>query len=118
MIVPAARPAHIASLGAPIALKKAEAVVVSDVVTRDEGIGRRHARYETALGLIAQHRHKLRAIVGLAAQRLVRDNDRGSRQSGRRDAIEHILRDSYAVERVFGALRVVDPACPAAAALV
>ncbi len=36
-------------------------------------------RLEAALGLVAQHRNKLGAIVGLAAQRLVRDDDRGSR---------------------------------------
>jgi hypothetical protein len=37
------------------------------------------------------HVHELGAIVGLAAQRLVRDDDRGSRHYGRRDAVEHIL---------------------------
>src|SRR5665647_805410 len=91
MIVLAAWPAGIASVGVPIALetslglpiameRRAEAVVVPDVVARNEGIGRRLARYEATLGLIAQHRDKLGAIVGLGAQRLVRDNDRGSRQ--------------------------------------
>jgi hypothetical protein len=60
------------------------------------------------LRLIAQHGHELGAIVGLAAQRLVRDDDRGSRQCGRRDAIEHILRDGDAVERVLGVVAVVD----------
>jgi len=81
MIVLAAAPRRIASLGVPIALEKgAEAVVAPDVSARNEGIDRRPARYEAALGLIAQHRDKLGAIVGLGAQRLVRDNDRGSRQ--------------------------------------
>src|SRR6185437_1956194 len=93
-IVLAVWPAAIASLGAPIALKKEpEAVVVPDAVGRNEGIGRRLARYEATLGLIAQHHDKLGAIVGLGAQRLVRDDDRGSRQCGRPDAIEQILRD-------------------------
>ena len=55
---------------------------------------------EATLGLIAQHRDKLGAIVGLGAQRLVRDDDRRSRQCGRPDAIDHILRDGDAVERV------------------
>ena len=59
-------------MGAPIALKKEpEAAVVPDVVARNEGIGRRLARYEATLGLIAQHRDKLGAIVCLGAQRLV-----------------------------------------------
>ena len=89
----AAPPTGIASLGAPIALKKEpEAVVVPEVVARNEGLGRRLARYEATLGLIAQHCDKLGAIVGLGAQRLVRDDDRGSRQCGRPDAIVHILR--------------------------
>ena len=39
---------------------------------------RRPSRYEAALRLVAEHRNKLGAIVGLAAQRLVRDDDRGS----------------------------------------
>src|SRR5665213_4377283 len=110
-IVLAARPAGIASLGAPIALKKepedavVSAVVVPDVVARYEGFGRRFARYEAPLRLIAQHRDKLGAIVGLGAQRLVRDDDRGSRQCGRPDAVEHILRDGDAVERILGVVR-------------
>jgi len=47
-------------------------------------------------------------LVGLAAQRLVRDDDRGSQQCGRRDAIEHILRDGDALERVLGVVPVVN----------
>ena len=119
MIVLAAWPAGIASLGVPIALetslglpiamkRRAEAVVVPDIVARNEGIGRRPARYEATLGLIAQHRDKLGAIVGLGAQRFVRDDDRGSRQCGRPDAIEHILRDDDAVERVLGVVPLVN----------
>jgi hypothetical protein len=75
-IVLAVPPTGIASLGTPIALKKEpEAVVVPDVVARNEGVGRGLARYEATLRLIAQHRDKLGAIVGLGAQRLLRDDD-------------------------------------------
>src|SRR5664280_1919768 len=74
-------PTRIASLEVPIALEKREAVVAPAVVARNEGVGRRNlARDKAALRLIAQHRDKLGAVVGLAAQRLVRDDDRGSRQ--------------------------------------
>src|SRR5450631_1680418 len=108
-IVLAAARARISSWGVRIALEtKAEEVVGSGVIACNESIGRRPARYEAALGLIAQHRDELGAIVGLAAQRLVRDNDRGSRQCGRCDAIEHILRDGDAVERVLGVVPLVD----------
>src|SRR5664279_5778156 len=76
-----AAPTRIASLEVPIALEKREAVVAPAVVARNEGVGRRNlARDKAALRLIAQHRDKLGAVVGLAAQRLVRDDDRGSRQ--------------------------------------
>jgi len=116
-------------LGVPIALEKeAEAVVAPVVaarngdidrrpahdeaalglVSRNGDIDRRPAHQEAALGLVVEHRDELGAIVGLAAQRLVRDDDRGSRQCGRRDAIEHILRNGDAVERVLGVVPVVD----------
>src|SRR5215813_5223011 len=112
IVLTAPPPTGIASLWAPIALKKEpEAVVVPEVVARNEGLGRRLARYEATLGLIAQHRDKFGAIVGFGAQWLVRDDDRGSRQCGRRDAIEHILRDGDAVERTLGVVRVVDRNC-------
>src|SRR5213079_3218631 len=111
-IILAAARARNASLGVPIALEieeaEAEAVVARFVAARNEGIGRRPARHEAALGLVVQHRDELGAIVGLAAQRLVRDDDRGSRQCGRRDAIEHLLRDGDAVERGLGVVPVVD----------
>ena len=78
-IVLAAARARISSWGVRIALEnRAEEVVASDV--RDRDIGRGLARHETALRLTAQHRDELGAIIGLAAQRLVRDDDRGSRQ--------------------------------------
>src|ERR1700739_2235239 len=47
---------------------------------------RRLARDEAALGLVVEHRDELGAVVGLGTQRLVRDDDRGSRRGGRRDA--------------------------------
>src|SRR6202163_3931165 len=119
-IVLAAAPARIASLRVRIALEKeAEAAVAPGVAARNGDIDRRPARHEAALGLVVQHRDELGAIVGLAAQRLVRDDDRGSRQCGRRDAIEHLLRDGDAVERVPGVISVVDrDRGPAQAAVV
>src|SRR5262249_55630283 len=85
-IVRAAPPTRIAILGVPIALEEGAAVVAPEIVARNEVIGRGLTRYEAALGLVAQHRDKLGAIVGLGAQRLVRDDDRGSRQRSRPDA--------------------------------
>src|SRR6516165_7762221 len=83
IVLAGARP-RIAGLGVPIALEKgAEAAVAPVVAARNGDIDRRPARHEAALGLVAQHRDELGAIVGLAAQRLVRDNDRGSRQCSR-----------------------------------
>src|SRR6266481_10124819 len=74
----AAAPPRIARFGVPIALEKgAEAIVSPDIAAR-------LARHKAALGLVVQHRDELGAIVGLAAQRLVRDDDRGSRQCGPR----------------------------------
>ena len=84
-IAPAARPTGIASLGAPIALKKEpEAIVVPAVRTGSCRSQRRPrsrlARYEATLGLIAQHRNKLGAIVSLGAERMVETTieDRGN----------------------------------------
>jgi len=88
--------------------KEAEAVVAPVVASRNADTDRRPAHQEAALGLVVEHRDELGVIVGLAAQRLVRDDDRGSRQCSRRDAIEHILRDGDAVERVLGVVPVVD----------
>src|ERR1700732_1761446 len=68
---------NIIGLGTRIALKKEpEAVVAPVVLARNGDIGRRPARHKAALGLVVQHRDELGAIVGLAAQRLVRDDDR------------------------------------------
>src|SRR4029453_9434076 len=82
MIVAAAR--RIAGLDVPIALEKREAGVAPEVVARKVDAGARPARYKPALRLVAQHRDKFGAIVGLAAQRLRRDKNSGSRESGRR----------------------------------
>src|SRR5260370_41763944 len=77
IIVLAAAPTRIVSLGVPIGLEKgAEAVVVPAVAARNGVIIRRQARHKAALGLVVQHRDELGAIVGLAAQGLVRDDDR------------------------------------------
>src|SRR5258706_8851640 len=55
-------------------------------------IGRARAVDDAALRLVVQRKDELRAIVGLAVQRLVRNDERGPRQCGWRDAIE--LRES------------------------
>src|SRR5690242_6722297 len=97
--------AVMAGLGLAPQEKSAE-TIASEV--RDRSIDRGLARYAAALRLVAQNRDKLGAIIGLAAQGLVRDDDRGSRQCGRRDAIEHFLRNGDAVERVLCVVRVFD----------
>src|SRR4029077_16296263 len=96
-------------LGVPIALEKGAEAVVAPVVTacdgdtdrrpahqeavfapvvaaRNRDTDRRPAHQKAALGLVVEPRDELGAIVGLAAQLLVRDDDRGSRQGSRRDA--------------------------------
>ena len=70
---PDRRPAHQEAVFAPV------------VAARNGDPDRRPAHQEPALGLVTQHRDELGAIVGLAAQRLVRDDDRGSRQCSWRD---------------------------------
>src|SRR5215469_3697407 len=107
LIVLAGAWARIATLGVPIGLEKeTEAVVAPVIAARNGDMDRRPAHQEAALGMVVQHRDEFGAIVGLAAQRLVRDDDRGSRHCGRRYAIEHILRDGDAVERVLGVVPV------------
>src|SRR5258705_7786641 len=109
-IVLAAAPSRIDGLGSGIGLKKeAEAFAAPGAAFRNVDIDRRPARYEAALRLVVQHRDELGAIVGLAAQWLVRDDDRGSRRCGRRDPIEHLLRGGDAVERGPSVVAVVDP---------
>src|SRR6266404_7062996 len=91
-IVLAPAPLHIAGWVARIALETGEeAIVVREVAAGNAVIiahRRRLTRYKAALGLIAQHRDELGTIIGFAAQRLVGDDDRGSRHGGRRDAVE------------------------------
>src|SRR5215472_15565988 len=105
VIVPlkVAAPRRVASLDVPIASGKKETVVARKVA-----IGSRLARYKPSLRLVAQQRNKLSAIVGLFTQRLVRDDDRGSRQCGRPNAIYHVLWDGDAIERTLGVVRIVD----------
>jgi hypothetical protein len=74
VIVPLIVAAPRRSLEVPIPPVKKEVVVVP-AVARNEGFGRRVARDEAALGLVVQHRDELGAIVGLGAQRLIRDDD-------------------------------------------
>src|ERR1700686_3370663 len=61
-----AAPRRIASLDVPIAPGKKEAGVAPEVVARKVAIGGRLTRYKPALRLVAQHRDKFGAIVGLA----------------------------------------------------
>src|ERR1035437_2952063 len=82
-----AAPRRIASLDVPIAPGKKEAGVAPEVVARKVAIGGRLARYKPALRLVAQHRDKFGAIVGLATQRLVRNDDRGGREGPRGDSV-------------------------------
>src|SRR5262245_63988721 len=111
VIVPliVAAPRHIV----PIASGKKEAVVARKVA-----IVGRLARYKPALRLVAQHRDKFGAIVGLLTQRLVRNDDRGAWQGGRPNAVDYILRDGDAVERILGFIPVVDRDCGPAQARV
>ena len=86
--VPTALEKGIARLGVPIALEKeiarlgilldkeSGAVVTPRPVARNGDIDRGPARHESTLGLIVQHRDELGAIICLAAERLVRDDDR------------------------------------------
>src|SRR5205807_8466617 len=99
---------RIAALRAPAAENGAEAAVAPSIGVRNEDVGGRLARDEAALRLVAQHRDELGAIVGLGAERLIRNDDRGPRQCGRRDAVEHLARDGDAVERILGVVPAVD----------
>ena len=73
LIVLAGARARIGRLRVPIALgKEAEAIVAPEVAARNGDSDRRPAHHEAAPGLVVEHRDELGAIVGLAAQRLVR----------------------------------------------
>src|SRR6476646_2240405 len=91
-----------------IAPAKGAEKVVPSATARDAEIVLAPAHRKTALRLIVQYHDELRAIVSLAVQGLVRNDERGSRQCGRRDAVEHILRDGDAVERGPGVVPVID----------
>src|SRR5262249_56558160 len=101
LIVSAGARTRIGRLGVPIGLeKKAEAVVAPVVASRNADTDRRPAHQEAALGLVVKHRDELGVIVGLAAQRLVRDDRRGSPRCSRRHAIERLLPGGGAGGRV------------------
>src|SRR6516162_4166103 len=96
IIVPIVLPRIVVLAAAPerIVETPAEAEVVT---ARDAEIGRARAVDDAALRLVVQRNDELRAIIGLAVQRLVRNYERGPRQCGWRDAIQHIVRDGDAV---------------------
>src|SRR6266436_2402086 len=60
---------------------------------------------DASLRLAAQQHHKVRALAGLRAQRLVRD-DQGRSRRDPGDAIQYVLRNDNAIERSFCAVRV------------
>jgi hypothetical protein len=95
-------------LGVRIAPAKGAEKVVPAATARDAEIVLALAHRKAALWLIVQDHDELRAIVGLAVQRLVGNDERGSRQCGRADAIEHILRDGDTVERSLGVVPAID----------
>src|SRR5262245_15995808 len=101
IIVPIVLPRIVVLAAAPERIVETPATPAeAEVVTaRDADIGRARAVDDAALRLVVQRNDELRAIVGLAVQRLVRNDERGPRQYGWRDAIEHILRDGDAVKR-------------------
>src|SRR5262245_17299456 len=107
IIVPIVLPRIVVLAAAPERI--VETPAKAEVVTaHDTGIGRARTGDDAALRLIAQRNDELRAIIGLAVQRLVRNDERGPRQYGWRDAIEHILRDRDAVKRGLGDVPAVD----------
>src|SRR3977135_855304 len=60
---------------------------------------------DASLRLAAQQHHKIRALAGLRAQRLVRD-DHGRSRRDPGDVIQYVLRNDNAIERGFCAVRV------------
>src|SRR5690348_7809310 len=92
-----------------IALWRIAELRIDTALARIAHLARRMlAHRETALRLVAQYGHELGALAGLGAETLVRDDDRRARRRGRRNAVEHILRNGDAVERAFGVGRTVD----------
>src|SRR5581483_9707818 len=116
VLVLAGAAARIDGLRIGIALPKEEEAVAAEGAAIAPAIvaGHLHRRRgrlagdEAALRVVAQDRNELGAVVGLGAERLVRDDDRGPRQRGRRDAIPHLLRDRDAIQRVLGTVALVD----------
>src|SRR5262249_8437674 len=111
IIVPIVLPRIVVLAAAPERIVETPATPAeAEVVTaHDADIGRARAvDDDAALRLVVQRNDELRAIVGLAVQRLVRNDERGPRQYGWRDAIEHILRDGDAVKRGLGDVPAVD----------
>jgi hypothetical protein len=107
----AAEPARIVRLEVPVVAPAVGAEFVvgcglprTGVPVRDTETARVPTHRQAALRLVMQHHDELCAIVTLPVQRLVGDDERGSRQYGRRDAIEYILRNGDAVERLLGGL--------------
>src|SRR6266404_2257017 len=69
------------------------------------------AALDASLRLAAQQHHKIRALAGLRAQRLVRD-DQGRSRHDPGDAIQYVLRNDNAIERGFCAVRVLARSFP------
>src|SRR5262249_52239584 len=95
IIVPIVLPRIVVLAAAPERIVETPATPAeAEVVTaHDADIGRARAVDDAALRLVVQRNDELRAVIGLAVQRLVRNDERGPRQYGWRNAIEHILRD-------------------------
>ena len=85
-----------------------QAIEAEAIAAREAHARRARAICEAALRLIVKHHDELRAIVGFTAHGLVRDDDRRPRRCSGRDAIEYLLRQGDAVERVLGIVAVVD----------
>src|SRR5262249_49051208 len=110
IIVPIVLPRIVVLAAAPERIVKTPATPAdAEVVTaHDADIGRARAVDDAALRLVVQRNDELGAIIGLAVQRLVRNDERGPRQYGWRDAIEHILWDGDAVKCGLGDVPAVD----------
>src|SRR5499427_9255006 len=104
IIVPIVLPRIVVLAAAPGRIVETPAIPTKAAVD----IGRERAGDDAALRLVAQCHDELRAIVCLSVQRLVRNDERGPRHCGWRDAIEHILRDGDAVKRGLGVVPAVD----------
>src|SRR5262249_51296314 len=110
IIVPIVLPRIVVLAAAPERIVETPATPAkAEVVTaRDAVIGRARAVDDAALRLVVQRNDELRAIIGFAVQRLVRNDERGPGQYALRDAIQHILRAGDAVKRGLGDVPTVD----------